>query len=292
MSDASYNDLIERIKGFGFFAFQMTYFDKAALDKKDFQSRFWRLPDENICLMGTPFYHKGNDFLHFTSIDAALNILASGKVRLYNLVKMEDKFELDFAQQQLRLSKISENDKENIFALSMCSTESFLNVDPMKMLKKHLLWKIHGNNGEGVALRFKFSNNPASWFCHYIAECKYGTEIFDHISMLNEITDKEKIDSLFGGFIKMPIYEFENEIRLLFDARHSITSKSSRGEILYPIIKESPAEKKPSAKYYEIPVVKSNNTGAPKLMNALKNNFQVPQIIVSEIIVGYKISLS
>jgi hypothetical protein len=167
--------ILEQVKKLGYQERQTTYPNEEGLKKGEFGSRFWVFPEDNIKLQNTPFYCKENDFTHFTSFEALNSILNSGIIRLYNLIHMDDKFELIYGMKELNFNHDIEKTKKDLYSLSVCSSEKILN-NPSK---EHLLWRIYGNNGKGAMLRISFQNNLNSWYNYHLAPMSYNFEYFE-----------------------------------------------------------------------------------------------------------------
>ncbi|HTB32239.1 MAG TPA: hypothetical protein VK808_09455, partial [Bacteroidia bacterium] len=163
-------ELINKIKSLGYVIRQRGYANEEDANKDNYAYRYWQIPAENKELKNTPFYYNTeNDFIHFTSIDSLFGILNSRHLRLYNLLNMDDKFELEYAQKALLVKHPDEWAKEQLYSFSMCSSSEILNEEPKK--KKHLLWKLHGKDGHGVVIRLKIENDLSSWLNYYLTKC-------------------------------------------------------------------------------------------------------------------------
>ncbi|MFL5766105.1 MAG: hypothetical protein ACJ77K_19325 [Bacteroidia bacterium] len=285
-------ELIDKIKLLGYTVRQIGYRDQAQADKNEYNYRYWIIPEENSLLKDTPFYHDSeNDFIHFTSLEALYGILNSKHLRLYNLLNMDDKYELGYAKKSLSfLSSDKESeDKEGLYAMSFCSSLVVLNEEPKK--KKHLLWKLHGRDGHGVIIRFKIYNDLSTWYNFYLAKCFYDLDNFYAIKELNEVTDKEILDAKLGCFIKLPIYEFENEIRLVFDKRHSGWIDDKNGKRVYPLIYPDKLNTSDKIYYFQLPLYnffKDNPDAYPTPPNGMQRPHEIPKIGITEIILGYR----
>ncbi|HVA98182.1 MAG TPA: hypothetical protein VNG53_04750, partial [Bacteroidia bacterium] len=190
-------ELIGKIKKLGYVGRQTGFKDEEHYEKGIFTYKYWAIPEENDKLINTPFYYdKEKDFIHFTSIDSLFEILNSRHLRLYNLLNMDDKFELDYAQRELSFKVLEKENvgKEQLYSFSMCSSSEILNEEPKK--KKHLLWKLHGKDGNGVVIRLKIENDLSTWRCYYLTKCFYDLKNFEAIKELNKKTDNEFLDQL------------------------------------------------------------------------------------------------
>lgn len=285
--------LINKIKSFGYDIRQIGYKDQEHADKGIYNFRYWIIPEENIKLKNTNFYYaKENDFIHFTSLETLFSILNSKHFRLYNLLNMDDKYELDYALKALSFidSVDIEKTKAGLYVLSMCSSSVILNEEPKK--KKHLLWKLHGRDGWGVIIRLKFENDLSTWCNYYLTQCFYTLENFAPIIDLHAKTNNELLDIKLASFIKLPIYDFENEIRLVFDHNNSgwITENNIR---TYPITYPDKLNKKENISYFQLPIYnffKNDPNAYPTSPNGLQKNYEIPKISISQIILGYRYS--
>ena len=291
MTNNKIDILLESIQKLGFKIHSSAYIDEEHADRGEYSWRSWVLPRESKELKDTPFYFDSeNDFIHFTSLDSLFGILNSKHLRLYNLLNMDDKFELEYARKALLLKTNSdEKVKEELYSLSMCSSSVILNEEPKK--KKHLLWKLHGKDGHGVIIRLKRMNEPDTWRSYYLTKCFYDLGNFSAIKELNEITQKEILETKLACFIKLPIYEFENEIRLVFDKRNAQTI-SYDGVVTYPIICPDKLNKSDKISYYQLPLYNfyknDDDKVFPELQDFVKNKYEVPKLAITEIILGYR----
>lgn len=286
------DELLSKIKDLGYVIRQIGYKDQEHADKNIFNYRYWIIPEENHKLRNTPFfYNTEDDFIHFTSLDSLFGILNSRHLRLYNLLNMDDKFELEYARNELSFFKPDkeDKDKEELYSFSMCSSNVILNEEPKK--KKHLLWKLYGKDGNGVIIRLKIANDLDNWYNYYLTKCFYDLENFGAIIELNEKTDKEVLDAKVGCFIKLPIYEFENEIRLVFDKRNSGWINDKNQNIIYPIIYPDKLHKSDKISYFQLPLYnffKDKPETYPTPPNGMLKNYEIPKISITQIILGYR----
>jgi len=283
--------LINKIKELGYDIRQKFYKDHEHAEKGIYSYRYWIIPEENQKLEGTKFYYDiEKDFIHFTSLESLFGILNSKHLHLYNLPNMDDKYELEYALKTL--SFIDSDDeyktKEQLYIFSMCSSYRILNEEPKK--KKHLLWKLHGRDGSGVIIRLKIENELNLWYNYYLTECFYNLDNFEAIKELHKITNKEILDIKLASFIKLPIYEFENEIRLVFDKQNSGLI-NDKGVLIYPLIYPDKLNKRENISYFQLPLYnffKNNPEVYPNPPNGLGLNYEMPKISITEIILGYR----
>jgi len=287
------NELINKIKKLGYTIHSTGYRNEEDAEKGIYTRRDWVLPRENYKLKNTPFfYDSGNDFIHFTSLDSLFSILNSGHLRLYNLLNMDDKLELEYARKALLLKTNSdEKIKEQLYSFSMCSSKEILEEEPKK--KKHLLWKLHGKDGNGVIIRLKRMNELTTWRSYYLTKCFYDLEVFSAIKELNEITNQEILENKLACFIKLPIYDFEKEIRLVFDMANSEKHFDTNTlTTTYPKIYPDKLNKSDKISYFQLPLYnfyKDNDKAAyPLLSDFVGEKYETPKMSITEIILGYR----
>ena len=282
------DELLNDIQKLGYEVGQAGYKDEKEYEKNNFTYRYWLLPNENFKLINTPFYYNSeHDFIHYTSLEALYSIINDGYIRLYNLANMDDKFELDYARQELLFHNQIDKDKEQLYCFSMCSSKEILNDE----IKEHLLWKLHGRNGNGVIIKVNIQNNLNLWYNYHLTRMFYDLNNFQLIKELHSKTDNEFLDAKLACFLKLPIYEFENEIRLVFDNRNPVTVTDENNKIIYPIIYQDKLHKTENIFYFKLPLLNFHNNDklflAPN-MQGMK--YEIPKIKITEIILGYRFS--
>ena len=254
------------------------------LKKNNYCWSKWNICDLNK-FQETIFYTKENTFLHFTSIEALNLIINSGKIRLYNLNNMDDKFEIEYAKKELSFKNLNDNYKENVFALSMCSSKQLSE----NLAQKHLMWKLYGKDGGGVAIKLKLSNEMLNWEAFSIIKIIYGVSEFTDLKEFNLKQQNNHLDNLICSFIKSPIYEFENEIRLLFNSEES-TSIERVNKKIFPTIYRDKLENQKVIKYLELPLLKfsSDENEVFKYYNTNQEFKEIPFLEIEEIVLGYR----
>lgn len=278
--------LIENIEKLGYQIKSAGYNSEDDIINNNHTWREWQIPKRNRELVNTAFYYKKRkDFLHFTSLENALSILNEQHIRLYNLVNMDDKFELDYAKKELNFHNRPDDAKENIFSLSMCASDEIFSDSS----KEHLLWKLYGRNGYGAILRLSFESNMTLWESYYLAKMFYDLKNFTAIKELNEKTDNEYLDPLVASFVKLPIYSFEEEIRLIYDNRNPI-KVTNHGKLTYPLIFKDKIESPNNIQYIKLPLLnffKNHSTYVP-YSGDWDIDPELPKIKIVEVILGYR----
>lgn len=201
-------ELLKNIEELGFIANSAGYKNGEEYDNGNHNWRYWEIPSENYRLYGTHFFEKNEkEFIHFTSLDSFYSIFNTGEIRLYNLPNMDDKLEMEYARNELNFREPFSKDKEDLYCFSMCRANDILKSE----MKEHLLWKLHGRDGNGVLLKISFQNDPKHWYNYHLSKVFYDLDIAQPIKKLHSITKKEILDVKFCSFFKMNIYEFEKE---------------------------------------------------------------------------------
>ncbi|TAJ47414.1 MAG: hypothetical protein EPO58_16075 [Chitinophagaceae bacterium] len=286
-------DLLHKIEEIGFRLQNAAFRDSVQREKGEYNYRYYCIPNNNRDLAGTDFcYEDQNEFIHFTSLDNLYHMLQSCSLRLYNLVNMDDKLELEYALHDLSFHQTDKwiKDKENIFCLSMCSYPE-INDDETA---EHLLWKIHGRNGAGVYVRLQVENNSRNWEQYHLSKVYYHTTNVQAIKELHETIDNIELDPKVCCFFKNSIYSFEHEIRLLFDARteHTVTVSITKDDKqLYPILIDDKLIDKENVKYVELPLANLNTTLLSFFgIQGSRKEICLPRISITEIVLGYRYS--
>lgn len=184
-----------------------------------------RLPKEYRKFRLSEYYFTEKSITHFTNIEAALSILESCKIRLYNLYYKNDENEFFYASDILNgFSKPTESFfydynaevkaiRFNTFILSATSNE-----------KVEDFWvKDYSRNGRGIGFEFSFCNNIDDWKGFYLSPVKYGhLEKFVQFrdSLLNLEKTYKNIDYKINlnqviPFHKEQKWSDESEIRLM-----------------------------------------------------------------------------
>lgn len=185
------------------------------------------LADSNEINVGSNyFYTKKYSFLHYTSVQALLNILKEKKIRLYNLCGMDDKEEfeipLNYSQQKLTKFDIREI-KKRIFCFSMCQTELEAKEESLPQ------WRNYAQDGQGVCIELSFNKTFAKEWVHFmLSKVYYHEKSLDTFvkmeALYNEfkvkydltITNFDEMFYKYFAFHKSKIYSSEKEVRLLY----------------------------------------------------------------------------
>ncbi len=198
----------------------------------------FKIPQQNFSLKDSDYYYQEtNRFIHYTSLEGAVNILNDGFFKLNSLAYMDDPQEMHFA---LKNSQELEHLKQYIFCLSFCKYDEIKNPDNFDS------WRLYGRDGGRIGIVFKFVSSLDSWVDSYLSEIHYGKhntnldgydettkkfELFkrnqeqfiskyqDSIEFLPHPFNKnrELPDwlAIFLAFHKSSLYKIENEVRYL-----------------------------------------------------------------------------
>ena len=239
------------------------------------------------------YYNEANDFIHFTSLENLYSLFNSRFLRLYNLNNMDDKMEFDYGKKILNFPETKEPYKEQIFSLSMCNAKSILS----NKTNEHLLWKLHGRDGNGIVIRFKFLNDLSRWKNFHLSEVFYDDKQLKKashllpIQKLHSLTKKHLLDARICCFIKHPIYKFENEIRLIFENRErNRTTLSKDGIVKFPIIYKDKFQSSKQIYYFQLPIWNfDKNEDSYVVPDMVDSKYEKPKILITEIEIGYRI---
>ena len=198
----------------------------------------------NIHLDPRNYYYKGSDyflnpnerkFIHITSFDSFLNIITTGKLRLYDLNNVDDPNEIIFPAKYCGIEK-----KYNYSRLkSFIHSFAFCDYENINEEIEYNMWRLYGKNGTGVGIVFNFINDCEQWLDFNLSEIfYYNKETIDNrLFDIKEAIDKHKIFAnklaIEGGvqhnqdielpidlfkllsFHKSAIYSLEKEYRLI-----------------------------------------------------------------------------
>jgi len=96
---------------------------------------------------------------------------------------------LEYARTELEFSRSFDKEKEELYCLSLCSAAEILS----SKMKEHLLWKLHGHDGNGVMLKVSFQNNIELWFNYHLAKVFYDLKsLYGEMSTYQLISRNEK----------------------------------------------------------------------------------------------------
>jgi hypothetical protein len=267
---------------------------------KQVSGAFYTPSNQYRDLEGSKYYHKGPyRFIHFTTLAATQSIISERIVRLYNLHNLNDPREFSFAGNQIASTpEVKKEARDNLYLISMCNSSLLSRKDSSHV--EFNMWRLYGDNGNGIAIEFDFEHkefSPMEWKDYFIGKLHYGDPSRKEIKKLGGLIKKlenikPKVIVDLGQIIcfrKSKLYELEEEVRLLFDARNDkgigVTKFTDANGIdvspkIKPDISKS-ASKKADVKYLELPIYHANHTPvwAPSLI-------PVPKI--TRITLGYQ----
>jgi hypothetical protein len=260
------------------------------------QTHFFIRP-ENHCLEHSEYFYKGRlNFIHFTNLIAIQAIITDRNLRLYNLRNLNDPREYSFAGDLVTIDAGSRNDaKDNFYLLSMCETSLLTSKTTREI--EFLMWRLYGNNGQGIAVELSFDeNSPVKWKDYFLSKVYYGTSK-TNLKALNKLltqleNERPQVSADLGQIVcfhKSPLYKLEQETRLLFDHRKnrviSPTTYSFKDEITSPIIKTDifkSSNGNHEIKYLELPIYQSK-------FKAISFEATIPIPKIEKIILGYQL---
>jgi hypothetical protein len=172
--------------------------------------------------------YRGNKFIHFTSVEAAIEIIRTGILRLYDLNNMNDPDELLYAIKDLGIELADvEGLKKFHFVASFCKAG-------LSEEDEFLMWQLYGRNGNGVGIVFEITNPEAIWDSVYFGPVLYGTknplankflsfyEFHKSFNEQNHLFENEpSLFRAFAMYLKRSIWRHEHEFRLAVQASYN-----------------------------------------------------------------------
>lgn len=227
--------------------------------KIEFRSQFIN----EISLMNSPL-----QFIHYTSLSSAMNILNSGNIRLYNCLNLNDPSEINYLLKKSPIvftEKEVEKYKKEHFILSGSIYES-------KDDEEFNLWRLYGDQGRGVGIVFEVDNRIGNWGSVFLHNVVYGTNnelsenIIKFLHFHKEFDETHRlfnnipnIISLLSTGVKNEMWSIEKEfrivIKLLLDKHSNLPEDSISNNSL--ITSRLNHELKPNGKmvsYVELPL--------------------------------------
>ncbi len=257
----------------------------------------FNIPPSNKNLLSSEYYSKDNELVHFTTVDALKGMVQQKKVRLYNLIHLNDPREFSFAGKILgETQKLQEDARHNLFIMSFCEI-SILGKTRKK--DQFTLWRLYGADGEGVAVVFSIVNERQDWEDFHLSKVRYGNihtskfkKLIKKKNALNKTGAEVSVDlSKLCAFHKTDLFARETEVRLLFDRRQMRTGQqgstlSFQDEVTFPIIKNSSHEIVPldtlntsDTRYLELTLFNTSHEGW---------DGEIPLLKIEEVHLGYK----
>lgn len=256
------------------------------------------LSNRNSNYKGSDYFVDVNnkEFIHFSTLEKAKEILASNKLRLYDLNYPDDPQELIFIMKRLCIDYNKEEAlkfKSTLYSISFCSF-------PLDTEIEHNMWRLYGNDGKGVGLVLSFENNCEQWEdfnfsqIHYNEDNKIqkiGDAIENHNQYFqklnkgkytNNIKEEDALNLLLSlfAFHKHSIYGIEKEYRLLYRENSSEKSKVELGRTF--------TFNKSNQLSSYINLVLDKNKGI--LSKSVESKSYLPLIKIEKVILGYRYS--
>lgn len=259
----------------------------------------------NLTFKNTPLYYKRPlKFIHFTSLENAINIINSRSFRLYDYTCLKDPNELLSPHSDLDhelksvIAETRPDLKKEFFSLSFCKADDEADLFD--------LWRLYGRNGRGMAIVFTIDETyKDGWYNFLLSEISYGHEHLQKINKLFqlhkefvarhslEVSNYLELLLPFLAFTKRKHYHSEKEVRLVKripnvaeERYHNIHSKNKR-------IYMSLNGRLESSYYYSLPIL--NREEKKKTLIDYKKKYtpetfeyaRSPFIEINEIIIGF-----
>lgn len=177
-------------------------------------------------------------FIHYTSLTSAMNILNSGKVRLYNCLNLNDPSEiknlLDQSPIEFSDDEIKQYKREH-FILSGCLFTSQNDED-------FNLWRLYGDNSKGIGIVFEVNDTLKNWGDIYLQKVAYQCDkanlVYDYLKFHKEFNDKHHLFQnkpnlipLLATGVKNNIWSIEKEFRMVIQAPFNLYSLKSEEKL-------------------------------------------------------------
>jgi len=238
-------------------------------------------------------------FIHYTSVKNAMNILNSGCVRLYNCSNLNDPSEIKYLLKESPIDfsdeQIAEYQREH-FILSGSMYDSIHSED-------YNLWRLYGDNGRGIGFVFEVEDTIENWNSIYLQKVSYGysSSIIKYLEFHKQFNDEHKIFNnlpdffpLLASGVKNEIWSIEKEFRIVvkaeFDSYSLESEKYSSNQLISDTLKHEYKNDGRFVSYVEIPL-HLNNYKSEKVKLPLRNdevdilNF-VPNLKIKKLILG------
>jgi len=160
-------------------------------------------------------------FMHYTSLNSAMNILNSGNVRLYNCFNLNDPNEINYFLDQYPIkfeAKEIKQYKREHFILSGCKYTDESDED-------YNLWRLYGDSGKGVGIVFEIDDKIKNWSHLFLQHVSYGkadnktTEFLNYHVEFNKkhnlFQNKPAFFSLLATAVKNELWSIEKEFRIV-----------------------------------------------------------------------------
>ena len=254
----------------------------------------------NESFKGSQYYYnkKTLQFIHYTSLENAINIIREKSIRMYDLTAMNDPQEVLNSMSQLYPTSedLINKAKKNAFILSMCEYEEELSGRSFDN------WRVYGKDGFGVGIVLEFSKSTQdNWFNRYLGKVHYNIKskktlndfINEHLNFKekNHFNISDPLNSFFlpiAGFHKDHIYSNEKEIRYLRTLTHMDWDKEKEVDFIkgkQVFYKQLKLDYSYSKKIKEL--IKKPNFS---LKEATSLAHCIPEVKINSIILGYKYS--
>jgi len=260
------------------------------------QAHFFIPPDNKYLEHSEYFYKRRLHFIHFTNLIAIQSIITDRNLRLYNLRNLNDPREYSFAGDLITIDADRRKDaKDNFYLLSMCETSLLTNNNTTEI--EFNMWRLYGNNGQGIAIELSFNESPpVNWKDYFLSKVLYGASSKTNLKELNKLlteleNEKPQVSADLGQIVcfhKSRLFKLEQETRLLFDHRKikvvGPTTYSFHDEITSPIIRTDISKSsngKHEIKYFELPIYHSN-------FQVISDEAKIPIPKIEKIILGYQ----
>ncbi|ENA1801912.1 DUF2971 domain-containing protein [Flavobacterium psychrophilum] len=246
------------------------------------------------------------EIIHYTNLQSFCNIINSQNIRLYNCFNLNDSKEIETGLNKIGF-KFSKEWLENLKRTHFVfSASEYNNDDDFNM------WRLYGDNGNGVALVFEVDDNFKNWKGIHISKVSYSEDdesfqnVKNFIDFHNKFQSKHEpfisvpsIIPLVGAFQKNKIWSIENEFRIVatcdFDEHNFKTNSDfiSKNYFLKTTLNHQVNNSGKLVSYLELPITekfldeKFKNETDEEWVNDCKKLY--PRIKLKKIVFGHNI---
>jgi hypothetical protein len=163
-------------------------------------------------------------FIHYTSVTSAMNILNSGNVRFYNCLNLNDPLEIEHLLEKSGIDFTEEEIKDYQREHFILSGSLFNSIED----EDFNLWRLYGDSGRGIGIVFEVNENAKKWNNLYFQKVKYEDNevknIYDYFEFHKQFNEEHQLFenkpdffALLATGVKNKIWSIENEFRAIIN---------------------------------------------------------------------------
>lgn len=248
---------------------------------------------------------NGNiQFIHYTNLTSAMNILNSGAIRIYNCLNLNDPSEITYLLQNSQKPFEEEeiiNYKKEHFILSGSLYDATNGED-------FNLWRLYGDSSQGIGIVFEIDDKVKNWTNVFLQKVSYGMEseeakrTMDFIKFHEEFNAEYKLFQnrpnllgLLSTGIKNAIWSIEKEFRLVIripQDKFTLNPKESieTNSLIAKTLKHEFKSNGKLVSYVEVPLHLNDHESRREILPYSKEEVDlidyVPNLRIKKIILG------